>query len=178
MMRFAVVGLPRSGTTWAANWLTSDGVLCLHDPIATHAPATLPGLDLGRPFGVSCSGLWAWPDVLRDLEAAGVPVLRLVRDPVESNAELCALGLPALPDWLQSRFDRGPGLSVPFADLWNEAGARRIWSYLRPGVRFDVERWAMLRDIQVQPILARMTICQETDEAVTRIFHEEGKHHG
>ena len=36
---FAVLALPRSGTTWLANLLTTDTTLCRHDPFATAMPA-------------------------------------------------------------------------------------------------------------------------------------------
>ena len=31
-----VIGLPRSRTTWMANWLTTTDTLCLHDPLANY----------------------------------------------------------------------------------------------------------------------------------------------
>ena len=33
MIDFMVIGLPRTGTTWASNWLTTDSTQCYHDPL-------------------------------------------------------------------------------------------------------------------------------------------------
>lgn len=172
-MRFAVVGLPRSGTTWAANWLTSDGVLCLHDPMADYAPGELMEKDFGRPWGVSCSGLWVFDGLLASISKR-VPVVVLERDPDESNAELQRIGLPALPPWMHERFKWAPGVRVPFGALWDESGARMIWSLVRPDAPFDVVRWRMLRDIQVQPIVDRMRVCDGTVRALRAEYQQQG----
>lgn len=176
-MRFAVFGLPRSGTTWAANWLTDAGALCLHDPIADHAPAELLRLDLGRPWGVSCTGLWAFEDVARQV-AQRCPVVVLERDPAASDAALCRLGMSALPGWLHDRFRSAPGVRLPFDALWREEGARLIWSILRPDAPFDVRRWRLLRDIRVEPILDRLSVCGGTVVALREEFQREGAGHG
>ena len=172
--RFALLGLPRSGTTWAANWLTAGAAICLHDPVADTPPGDIPALDLGRPWGLSCSSLWLWEDVVRDL-AARCPVVIVERDPAESNAELQAMGLPALPGWMHEVFARVPGLRVPFSDLWSEEGAARIWQHLRPAEEFDAARWRMLRDMRVTPILERVTICGGTLEALRAEYQRRGE---
>ena len=167
-MQFAVFGLPRSGTTWAANWLTDGGAICLHDPIGDYAPTELAALDLGRPWGVSCTGLWVF-----DVVPEGVPVVILERDEDERYASVAEIGFD-VPEgfraWERERFARVKGLRVPFADLFNEAGARRIWGHLRQGEPFDVLRWRMLRDVRVEPIIERMMVCAGTVEALRREF--------
>lgn len=177
-MKFAVFGLPRSGTTWAANWLTSDGVLCLHDPIEHHAPADVLGLDLGRPWGVSCTGLWAFAGIAEAV-ARRCPVVILERDPAESAQLARGIGFD-LPDEIHAaihaRFAKLPGVRVPHSDLWTEEGARRVWGILRPDAPFDVWRWRMLKDMQVQPILERVQICPETVAAFRAEF--QGVQHG
>ena len=37
--RLRVFALPRSGTAWLANWLTTDRSLCLHDPSRCRCPS-------------------------------------------------------------------------------------------------------------------------------------------
>jgi len=178
-MKFALFGLPRSGTTWAANWLSDGAALCLHDPIAQHAPADLLDLDMGRPWGVACTGLWAFEDVAREV-AGRCPVVVLERDPRESEKLAAGIGLdlPAsVHAWIHARFAGVPGVRVPHSALWDEQGARRIWSILRPGEPFDVLRWRMLRDIRVEPILERVEVCAATVAALRGVFNQ-GEHHG
>lgn len=65
MIKFMVIGLPRSGTTWAANWLTTEKTLCLHDPLNEYHYKELDSLDAGtRELGVSCTGLYLFPEFL------------------------------------------------------------------------------------------------------------------
>lgn len=172
MMQFAVFGLPRSGTTWAANWLSADGALCLHDPIAELSPDEIMRHDRAEPWGVSCTGLWLFK--AREI-AARAPVVILENDPDASNAALVKMGLQPLPDWMHARFSELPGLRVRFTDLWHEEGARRIWSHLRPGAQFDLDRWRMLKDIQVQPFMDRMTLCGGSAAAFRRLYLEQAR---
>jgi len=63
MIKFMILGLPRSGTTWAANWLTTDKSICIHDPLNTYHYSELDQLTAdGRLLGVSCTGLYLFPD--------------------------------------------------------------------------------------------------------------------
>jgi hypothetical protein len=73
---FIVVGLPRSGTAWAANWLTTDTTHCIHDPIAKHHHTELDDLSSSKHLGVSCTGLWRFPDWLNKHPAKKVILRR------------------------------------------------------------------------------------------------------
>lgn len=179
MMDFAVFGLPRSGTTWAANWLTSDGAVCFHDPIEHHAPAELLTLQPGRPWGIACTGAWAFEGVAAEI-ARRCPVVILERDPADSAELARGIGMelpPAVHAWIHERFERVPGVRVAHGELWDEDGARGIWRILRPGVPFDVMRWRLLRDMQVQPVLERVEVCAATVAALRDEF-QRGVGHG
>ncbi|HJV24556.1 MAG TPA: hypothetical protein VJ673_02670 [Aromatoleum sp.] len=163
---FAILGLPRSGTTWAANWLSDGSAICLHDPEQDHAPEDILRLNLGRSFGISSSGLWAWPDVIARLEC---PVLILDRDPGESDASMQRLGLDPLPSWAHDRFAGIKGLRVPHEWLWRVGGARAIWNYLRAGKEFDVLRWRELARVRVEPVIEKIRLCDGTRAAMRSI---------
>lgn len=165
-MNFALLGLPRSGTTWAANWLTDQGALCLHDPLSDYTPAELLRLDLGRPLGIACTGLWAFPQAVAALRC---PVVIVERDPAEVAASLRAMGLE-MPRALLGRFRAAPGHRVPFADLWSEDGAARVWTMLRPDAPFDLDRYRLLRDWRVSPIMERMAMRPESVAALAATF--------
>lgn len=175
-MRFAVVGLPRSGTTWAAAWLTDAGALCLHDPLADFSPAELLRLEVSRPWGIACTGAWMLPGLMREI-AARCPMIVIERDRFDVGASLAAMGLPAMPGNVFERFERAPGRRVPFGALWDESGAREMWSYLRPDAPFDVHRWRLLRDMRIEPVPARVhgvEVHPGTMQALRDEFSTEG----
>lgn len=140
MVSFAILGMPRSGTTWAANWLTSDGVVCHHDPIAhTREVKDLDG-------GIACTGLWMRPDLVAELDC---PVACLDRDPDEVNASLEAINLSAMaPKWFDLYRD-APGHRFDYKALFDER-AEEIWRILR-GDGFDARRHAELVKMNIQP---------------------------
>lgn len=173
-MRFAVFGLPRSGTTWAANWLTSGDVLCLHDPEQDHAPVDVEWLNAARPYGVASSGLWAIKGIAERI-AARMPVLIVEREPEAVNASMRRAGLPELPQWAFDRFAGLPGRRVPFGALWSESGARAAWEYLRPGEPFDFLRWRELARVRVEPVMEQVAVCEGTRAAIAAEFQREGK---
>jgi hypothetical protein len=63
MLDFIVLGLPRSATTWLANWLTTDRSLCLHDPFAKTLPEQWDAG--GKRLGISCTGAYLMPAAAR-----------------------------------------------------------------------------------------------------------------
>lgn len=170
---FALWGLPRSGTTWAANWLTSGRVLCLHDPEQDHAPQDVEWLNIAGRFGVASSGLWALPGIAERI-AARVPVLIVEREPQAVQAAMGRAGLPALPQWAFDRFQALPGRRVPFGALWGDEGAARAaWDYLRPGERFDFLRWRELARVRVEPVLDKLAVCDASRAAIVAEFQRE-----
>lgn len=140
---FIVLGLPRSGTTWLANWLTTDRTLCLHDPFQRALPEVWDAG--GKRLGVSCTGAYLLPGWL---ESQSCPVAIVERDPVECDASLARMGLGST--WpLRAAFRRAKGRR--FQNIWDEANARELWEYLLPGIPFDAARYRLLRGFNVQP---------------------------
>lgn len=140
---FAVLGLPRSGTTWAANWLTSGEVICHHDPLETTQPEALFDLD----GGIACTGLWLRPDLVARLSC---PIVCLWRDPRQVNESLLRIGLGEMPAWSVEQFRSTPGHWFAYEDLFTDR-AREIWSVLRDDP-FDADRHAALVRLNVQPL--------------------------
>jgi len=142
---FIVLGLPRSGTTWLANWLTTDRSLCLHDPFAKTLPEHW---DAGtKRLGISCTGAYLMPDWLTQQDC---PVALIERDPADCDASLQRLGLGST--WpLRTAFKRAAGRRWRFDDLWNEDKARELWAFLLPGLPFDTARYRLLKDMRITP---------------------------
>ena len=148
MLEFLVLSLPRSGSTWAANWLTTGGALCLHDPLSHMDHEGLLAYAGRRRIGAACTALWLWPEWCAQHARR---VLILERDPPSSQAALYRLGLPLLPDWALAKFAAMPGLRVPYTDLFEPARARAIWHHLRPAEDFDHDRHHALREMKIEP---------------------------
>lgn len=150
-----VVALPRSGTTWAANWLTTGALHCIHDPLRLAHFADW-GAELacdGRRTGVACTGAWNWPDWLNAHPARKV-ILHRPLDQVA--ASLARIGLPAALEG-SAKLDEVIGLHVPWTDLFDAAGAAAIWTHLT-GLPFDGLRHAALREMSVQPRFDALTV--------------------
>ena len=158
-MDFIVLGLPRSGTTWISNWLTTDRSLCLHDPFAYALPESWPRD--ARRFGISCTGAYLFPKWLAQQECQ---VALIERDPEACDASLAALGWGDVSGLLGA-FAAADGRRFRFEHLWDEDHARELWEFLLPDVPFDGIRYRMLQDIQVQPHMHKW--CMEP-----AIFHE------
>ena len=144
---FVVLGLPRSGTTWLANWLTTDRTLCLHDPFSDGLPETWAGDE--RTFGISCTGAYMFPRWLGSLSCPVAVIERPVRD---CDASAASIGFPSV----ESISGALASIDAPrwkFEELWAEDRARALWDHLLPQIRFDSLRYRLLRRMQVQPYM-------------------------
>lgn len=149
MIEFAVLGLPRSATTWLSVWLTTDRSLCLHDPFAQALPEHWPRD--GRRFGISCTGAYLFPHWLAQYEC---PVAIIERAPEACDRSLHDIGL-GNTSGLQSPLRKTEGRRWRFDDLWSEEEARALWAYLLPGIPFDALRYRLMKDIQIQPHMGK-----------------------
>lgn len=141
MIEFMVIGLPRSGTAWASNWLTTDKTHCLHDPLALHHHSELDGLVSNKRLGVACTGLWAHADWLNAHPAKKV----ILHRPIEAiNRSLEALGVDPYQAYT---LDHIQGLHVDHEALWSDP--ETIWQHLT-GLPMDWERHKLLASLNVQ----------------------------
>lgn len=167
MIDFIIVGLPRCGTTWAANWLTTDQAHCFHDPLYTKHYSEWDSMAIpGRLTGVSCTGIWRWPDWLNAHPARKII---LHRDLAEINASLEQIGLPAVGPADERQLASIIGMHVPFEDLFSIAGAEAIWDFATGGLPVNRERHEELRLIEMQPQFSGLSVGRE----VTRRLREE-----
>lgn len=144
---FIVTALPRSGTTWAANWLTTDTSICLHDALGDYSTEELDArTNKIKRQGIACTAAWMWQDWLQNHKGK---VLILERDTAEVNASLVTLGLPPLKKHVVDWFKSTKGVRIPYTALFDAPD--EVWAYLMPGVPFDKERHAELKKMNVQP---------------------------
>jgi len=156
MIEFMVIAAPRSGTTWAANWLTTDTTLCLHDPLYRWHYLQLDRIESRRTLGISCTGSYFFADWLNAHPARKVI---LHRDAGEINRDLEAIGLPSMG---------GDCYSGP---LWSIHGRHHDWQDLfhKPAEiyeflleqPFDKERHDLLVQMHIQPDFGRIEVDRE-----------------
>lgn len=158
-----LVAAPRSGTTWASNWLTTDTTLCLHDPLWQRHYSTLDAIASPKTIGISCSGIALFPEWVNAHPARKVI---LHRDLKEIDASLERIGLTAISAQWEGVLERIDGVHLPWTDLWENP--QPIYEYLlrKP---FDAERHAELSQINMQPNFERLHIDRS---ATSRLIRE------
>jgi len=142
MMRFFVIGAPRSGTAWCANWLTDNGIVCHHDPLWDYHYSQFD--DLPGENGIACTGMALFPDWLNNHPA---PKVILHRAPWEIQASLQALGFPSCKQVLFDNLWRVRGMHVDWRWLFSR-NAIEIHRHLKIG-EMNMRRWNMLKDMRV-----------------------------
>ena len=170
MIDFMIIGLPRSGTTWAANWLCSDLVHCTHDPLNTSHY-----LDWDRDFsyrlkvsGVSCTAIWRFPDFLNSHKARKIILHREIDD---VNASLRNVGFPELEPGAENALDQIKGDHFHFSELLEPTRAEKIWHRAALS-QFDRVRHAELVKIHMQPNFGQMVIGKHEAGVARRVIGE------
>lgn len=168
MLDFMVVALPRSGTTWAANWLTTDDTICIHDPLYTLHYEDWDKWELpDRKVGVSCTGIWRFKEWLNKHPSRKIV---LHRDLDEVNASMVALGLPECTPMDIKALYAVDGWHWGMEDLFDANSACRIYEYLLKK-EFDINRHQQLVQIEMQPKFSGLKVGAE----VTRRLMDEIK---
>lgn len=145
MIDFMIIAAPRSGTAWAANWLTTERSLCLHDPLFEYSVEMWDSIWCDRSLGVACTGCVLFPAYLKNHPARKVV---LHRDIGEVNRSLHQMGLSSLnlAVWTEA-LRNVEGLHVDWRSLWSNP--RPIWEHLMHAP-FDVNRHRLLTKLNVQ----------------------------
>jgi hypothetical protein len=158
MIDFIVTGLPRSGTTWIANWLTTDTTLCIHDPLYKCNAEELDDIKSDKKLGISCTGIWRMPEFL---EAHPAKKLIVHRDLDEVNDSLSnEMGVSTISKEEADSLSSIYGIHLSFKDLFNHLIAEEVYETLleKP---FDYERYIHLVEMNVQPNFENVTFDRE-----------------
>lgn len=170
MIDFMIIAAPRSGTAWAANWLTTETTFCLHDPLFERHYSEIDDLkgDDGRFFGIACTGLANFPEYLKSHPAKKV-ILHRREDQVQASCS--ALGFPPLPTEFFEKLKAIDGLHIPWTYLFHKP--EHIHRFLFGGRLFDARRHALLAQLNVQRDFESI----KPNQAATRRLLQEMKTH-
>lgn len=162
-IQFMLISAPRSASTWAANWLTTDTTMCLHDPLWKWHYTELDAVPCSKVLGIACTGIALFTDWVNAHPARKVIVHRPLE---EVDASLVKIGLGLCGKQWEGVLDKIRGAHVPWTDLF--VRPQYIYEYLldRP---FDAERHAVLREMNVQPAFAKLSIDRS---ATSRLIRE------
>ena len=168
MIDFMVLGGPRSGTTWAANWLTTDTTFCLHDPLLEYTVRQLENLTIpGKRIGISCTSALMFPEWIN---ASKAKKIILYRDVEEINASLEKLGLVQLGKMqhLGRMDDVGKIPMFTYEQLFIPKTAQVMCKIL--GVPWDAYRHDLLAQMRIEPMWRSLRVGKEAaGELVQRI---------
>ncbi len=154
MIEFMVLSAPRSGSTWAATWLTGDRSLCLHDPTLEMRPEELEKLECDRRLGIADTALVLIPEFVN---ANPCPKVILHRPIAEVNASLERIGLTKVPDHTKDLLTKVNGMHLPWTSLFNPTTADAIHRHLL-GRPMDRRRHDELVRTQINPRFDRLPI--------------------
>lgn len=149
MLDFIIVGLPRSGTTWLANWLNTDTVYCAHDPLYKLHYSDWHRENFGvdqnvNQMGVACTGVWRWPEWVNNHPARKIIMQRNISQVEYSMANA---GMPKLPVNASEKLALIQGHSILFSDLFTIESLQSISDYLQ--ISFNRKRSLELLNMTV-----------------------------
>lgn len=154
MLDFMVIGLPRSGTTWAANWLTTNTTFCLHDPLYKAHYKDWDSNEVHFPtnkkyqaVGISCTGIWRWVNWVNAHPAKKIILARPFRE-VQDSLEKA--GFSSLEDDAPEILAKINAPKILYTDLFDPYKAELLWEYII-GSGFCQYRHKMLAEMILQP---------------------------
>lgn len=145
MIKYMIIGLPRSRTTWFANLLTTGNSICLHDPLSKWSIGQINNLYPDKYLGIADTSLYlTGVGFINSLPYKKVIIHRNYIDVCKS------LGLAPVRGNLSSI----EGLHIEFDEI--DDRIQQIWEYCLD-IPFDAERCELLKDYNVQPHFDGMT---------------------
>lgn len=154
MIEFMIICAPRSASTWTSNWLTTDTTLCMHEPSWKMDCSMFDSIKSDKVLGLSETSSIGFHKMAKVHPSRKVV---LHRDISECSKSLMDLGFPPLSKYWENALDKIPGRHYHWLDVFNKDKAKDIYEFLlqKP---FDVERWEWIKEIEMQPHFAGLTI--------------------
>ena len=165
MIEFMLIGAPRSGTTWASNWLTTDTTLCMHGLSAKMHHTEWDSIKSNKMLGVSDPAISKFHRWLNQHPARKVIVHR-------DSKEVCeSVGIHYVPNeyWELNKVD---GMHVNWLDLFNNP--KPIYEFLLQR-EFDQERHDMLKTFQINTMAKKVKLDKSIVHRMIKELQEENE---
>lgn len=172
MIDFIITGFPRSGTTWLANYLSTDDSICHHDPLnKAHYRDWNDRLGvMGKKTGVSCTGIWRWPEWLNEQSSKKVVIHRKITD---VRSSMHRIGLPPIPTHHRHALKHINALHIEFDTLFTLKQIKLVTDYLE--VRWQPDRAAELLKMRIEPKPGQVNINQALNVQLKKELFDKGQ---
>lgn len=167
MISFMVISGERSGSTWAANWLTSDTTLCIHDPLRRWTVDELDGIYplMDKHKGIACTALQLLPDWVNAHPAPKLVLHRTDEMIIRSVEKLGCVS--RLVRGTNERLGQIRGIHIDYKLLFDPYHARDCAEFL--GVPFDAHRHIELVQMNVQPHWASVAASPRAEDELVAL---------
>jgi hypothetical protein len=146
MIDFMVLALPRSGTAWVANLLTTDTSLCIHEAFMDHSIDDLDTRSYDGLLGIAETSAFIRVDEL-NLHSAKKLIIDRPFD--EINNSIVKLGFKAMPSYSADLMIQLKGYRIAYKDLFNYEIMSEAYYYLLRK-ELNQERHKMLCQMNIQ----------------------------
>ena len=146
MIDFMVLALPRSGTAWVANLLTTDTSLCIHEAFMDHSINDLDNLSYDGMLGIAETSAFTKVDEINQHSAKKLVIERPLN---EVNESIAKLGFKAMPSYSDDLMIQLKGYRIAFKDLFNYDIMAEAYYYLLRK-ELNQERHKMLCQMNIQ----------------------------
>jgi hypothetical protein len=144
MIDFMVLALPRSGTAWVANLLTTDTSLCIHEAFMDHSIDDLDNRSYDGMLGIAETSAFTKVDEINQHSAKKLVIERPLNEVNESIAELGFKTMLSYDLMIQLK-----GYRIAFKDLFNYDIMAEAYYYLLRK-ELNQERHRMLCQMNIQ----------------------------
>ena len=150
MIDFMVLALPRSGTAWVANLLTTDTSLCIHEAFMDHSINDLDNRSYNGMLGIAETSAFIKVD---ELNLHSAKKLVIERPFNEVNESIAKLGFKAMPSYSDDFMIQLKGYRIAFKDLFNYDIMAEAYYYLLRK-ELNQERHRMLCQMNIENTVA------------------------
>jgi len=164
---FFITGLPRSRTSWLANFFTYNNSFCYHE--ATRFCANIQDLnELMRSHEAGNIGdadpalLYLMDDLKKIFPHSRVVLVeRELHETIDSFIDFyTSYEYKRIQEWIEGLFEimeqikqRYEVKTVAHDDLNHMETCREVWEYLLPEEPFDVKRWNLLDELYINKLI-------------------------
>jgi hypothetical protein len=141
-----VLALPRSGTAWVANLLTTDTTLCIHEAFMDHSINDLDNRSYDGMLGIAETSAFTKVDEINQHSAKKLVIDRPFD---EINKSIAELGFKAMPSYSADLMIQLKGYRIAYKDLFNYEIMSEAYYYLLRK-ELNQERHKMLCQMNIQ----------------------------